>query len=116
MDPCLVKFINRSDQKLELLLENIGSSEVKELKSGFDRNLLRKFQKELVDEVRVLDNDGNLSEEVVMGHLELKKKICLHLLHLGFVNNFECFIFANNDKLFFVGCDCFYLEILDALS
>jgi len=52
-----------------LFLENIGSSKIKELKSGFDGNLFGKFQEEFVDEVRVLNDDGNFGEEVVMGHL-----------------------------------------------
>ena len=56
----LVQLIDGDDQMFELLLENVGSSEIEKLSSGIDRDLLGKLQKELVHQVGVLHDDRNL--------------------------------------------------------
>ena len=71
LDALLVQLVHRVHEVLQLVLEHVGRAEVQELRASLHGDLLGELEQQLVDQVRVLDDDGHLLEEVVVGDLEV---------------------------------------------
>ena len=88
LDRLLVHVVHRVHEVLQLSLEHVRSAEVQELAARFRRDLLGELEENLVHQVRVLNDDGDLAEEAVVRHLQVldllwRKIICLVELNSG---------------------------------